>query len=194
MRLKYVTIGCFLVTDIMELRHYLSIYLFIYLNGKKWPIGTAFFRADHCSEKPLKNLRLPVPSLLPSYFIEGLPAACIILPNLRCCHVFFPPEAKFIPWGLVSWIGLCHGGPPPSSRSFQSLSQSQLTCLLLKPRAHRFPLCRPRALFTLGLGCFSAKICLAGCAASGQHLLRDEMRGSETDPEISLTHSPASPR
>lgn len=151
---------------------------------KIWPISAAAFsRADQCSEKPLKNVRLPVPVLLPSYFIEGLPAACIILPNLRCCRVLFPREAKFIPKALSRKLACANAGPPPSSRSFHILSQSQFTCLLLEPRTRRgSPLCLARAFFTPGQGCFSGTICLSGCAASGQQLVRDETPTSETAP------------
>lgn len=152
----------------MQLWYYLSLfiylptYLFIYLSGKnKQEKGTAFSRAGQCSEKPPDHLRLPIPAPYPSDFAEGLPTACIILPDLRCCAVF-PQKGPSSYLEAFSWVGHVPWRTPPtpaSSGSFQILSQSQLTCLLLEPRAKaRLPAfdteegapcsVRPRALLT----------------------------------------------
>lgn len=152
----------------------LLIYLSIYLSGKHWAVGTAYPRVGPCPRNP--------------WTIWG----CLSLmhPHNPILHwgaagyLHYPPEFTVLPRSLrkrgqvhtsrpclISWPS-AHRGPPSSSRMFQMLGQSQLTCLLLEPR----PICLPgfntkqgpcsvcpRALFPTRTG----KIGPVGCASLG---------------------------
>lgn len=105
--------------------------------------------------------------------------------SLRGCQLlaFSPPWDVVMPFshrrGQVHTLRPSHElasrhGGPPSSGSFQILSQSQLTCLLLEPRATahlpgfdtgegppRLPALHHRP------GCFPGRLCLSGYASLG---------------------------
>lgn len=148
----------------MELWHYLSIYLSIYLF--KWP-------SPEQHSVPRGPWACPHPV---SLLLHWEAASCL----------HYPPKCKMLPYFsltkgqpssyLEAWshkLAECQGRSPPSSRIFQMLSQSQLMCLLLEPRlvcldlTQRRSLLCPRVLFTPGLGCVPGKICLLGFASLG---------------------------
>lgn len=151
--------------------------------GKKWPIGTAFCRADQCSEKPLKNVRLPVPDPVTLLLYWGAASCLHYPPKFKMLLCSFPTRGKVhtLRLCLISW-------PVPwRTSSFQQKfpNPKSKPAYVPPPRAQktkRVPTLLQQSALTPGQGCFSGRICLLGCAASGQHHLRDEIPTSETNP------------
>lgn len=151
--------------------------------------GIAVSRAGQRLQKPLDNLRLPVPGLLSLIPHRG--AVCIVLTNPRGCSA---PRPRLI---KVDQVQCVTPSPPQKLPSLQASrwasswnSEPRPICPDSTQRGSL--LCCPRALLPMGPECFTGKMGLSG--SSGQHPVRE---GGIPDPRTSpvgpsLLHIPAS--